>query len=320
MITQELVLFIKQQLQEGKSKEQIAQLLVPHGWQLEDINGVFTQIMPSAQPVVPPPQMNSGDTQGGNALIQPQTNPSMGASGTASAAGSAITNTQSGSSKKWMIVAGLGVLLVGLGFGGYYAWTQGLIPESITGLVQKNNIGLPLEPIQTLNTLPQNNNMVSPLSEAVVPEGSQDLKSMMPSNEGERDGEKSDSVTGTGTSSSSGTQSVINPEFTHVKDSFPVGFPLPSDAEVITATVLSATNFEGIRYVLNYTSTHSLAYLRNGMKASLEKAGYTVSLNETNQDYRVITASKVVRNTARTFKIIIEKTVLGATVSVVFTQ
>jgi hypothetical protein len=143
---------------------------------------------------------------------------------------------------------------------------------------------------------------------------------MMPSNEGERDGEKSDSVTGTGTSSSSGTQSVINPEFTHVKDSFPVGFPLPSDAEVITATVLSATNFEGIRYVLNYTSTHSLAYLRNGMKASLEKAGYTVSLNETNQDYRVITASKVVRNTARTFKIIIEKTVLGATVSVVFTQ
>lgn len=326
MITQELVAFIKQQLQEGKSKEQIANTLVPHGWQLEDINNVFMQIMPTAQPVVPPAsmisnpiQMSSSDTLDASAITGSTTSPSTVSSGIIMPSTMAETIQQPRSVKKIVMVAGLVILVLAvLGLGGYYAWTRGMLPESLTGLVHTNNTELPVEQLQKLNTMPQDSSNAISLNETVLADTAQDLNSVMPINNGEMNGGVT--TTSVSSSSSSEAQAVINPEFAHVKDAFPVSYPLPAEKEVITATVLSATNFEGIRYVLDYTSTHSLAYLKNAIKASLEKEGYVVSINETSQDYRVIMASKVVRNTARSFRTVLEKTPIGATVHTVFTQ
>lgn len=434
MITQELVLFIKQQLQEGKSKEQIAQTLVPHGWQLEDINAVFTQIMPSAQPV----QQSVVTPEVRQTVIQPtepvQTNQvaqsNMNTTGGASSSFKNPTGILAGAglviaaiattlitfyvqthqvnakalsmlANQNTVIAGiLGVMIIGLIVSGFItklvARILSIEPRtyaksalfasfltvitSIITLVTLAGVPIYIVPIAgiiiwvvffwyyfetsvvkaigafLLNTLVgaviagilffisivagvglltninhlftkgsvenRTPNPVMPSNQEVVPvvPSPQEGDSSSPNPIGEPS-TSTNMVEATNTSTVSTTVPVsINPELSHVKDAFPVAFPLPNDDEVITATVLSATNFEGIRYILDYTSTHSLAYLRNAMKSSLEKAGYIVSINETNQDYRVITASKVVRNTARTFKIIIEKTVLGATISIVFTQ
>lgn len=325
MITQELVVFIKQQLQEGKSKEQIAQLLVPHGWQLEDINNVFMQIMPTAQPVAPAVPVNnnlvqsgSDDALGTRVITGSIANPAMASSSIIMPSAMSEVVQQPRSVKKIVMIGGLVLLVLAvLGLGGYYVWTRGMLPESITGLVRTNDIELPVEQLQKLNTVPQTSGSAISLNENQGVD-TQGFNSVMPTNNEEMSG--GGTSTSVSSSSSSEALSIINPEFAHVKDALPASFPFPSNEEVVTATVLSATNFEGIRYVLDYTSTHSLAYLRNAIKASLEKEGYMVAINETNQEYRVITASKVVRNTARSFRIILEKTPIGATVHVIFMQ
>ena len=435
MITQELVLFIKQQLQEGKSKEQIAQLLVPHGWQLEDINSVFTQIMPSAQPVQPlapvvevrEPVMATQQTVTANQMNQSSIAPMTGSlldslkNPSALVAGIAIIVASIASTliafyvqmnqggikavgslvnQNTLIGGILGIMVVGLIMNGlvtklvtkilsieprtfakafvfvsisliatslltltilvgvpayiitipgiiiwlvlFWYYYQSGIAKAIGAFFLNMIVGAVVAGIGFLIALALGIGFISnlgnllkgiptnqahkevvtiPMVQPVIPENNQitDAQGVVPVSTDTGMIPDAQSISSSSVTTTSDA-AIINPELSHVKDAFPVGFPLPSDQEVIAATVLSATNFEGIRYILNYTSAHSVAYLRNAMKAALEKAGYVVSINETNQDYRVITASKVVRNTARTFSIIIEKTVLGATISTVFTQ
>lgn len=428
MITQELVAFIKQQLQEGKSKEQIAQLLVPHGWQLEDINEVFTQIMPSAQPVqgaliaqpatpvvemrepvvVAQPvggmnqvnQLGNGTVSVSGSLLDSLKNPSAlfaGITLVISALASTLVlfyvQSHTGALKtitnlidQNSIIAGLlAGMMISIIFGGlitklvtkilkieprtfaqafvftslslvissvfsvltitgipsfiptiigiivwiglffwYYrsglgkaigafflnliiggiiavvavfgAFSLGVgLVSHLAGGFTKNQTESPMIEVPMVNSsneaFPETNPLVTPNPDPIIESASTTPDTVM-----------------------------TNPEFAHVKDAFPALFPLPQESEVVTAAVLSATNYEGIRYILDYTSTHSVAYLRNTIKTSLESDGYVVSINEKNSDYRVIVATKVVRNTARSFRIIIEKNPVGVTVHTVFTQ
>lgn len=95
-------------------------------------------------------------------------------------------------------------------------------------------------------------------------------------------------------------QEVIkNPDYALIKAVVPADFPLPADKDVTTAYLIPATTYDPLQYRVEYTSTHSLAYLRNSMKKSLESSGYTVSLHESNTAYRYLFASKTSGKTTR---------------------
>jgi hypothetical protein len=429
MITQELVLFIKQQLQEGKSKEQIANILTPHGWQLEDINQVFTQIMPTAQPVMPTAQPVMVQP-----MMQTQSQPAMSAQPAMQPVISAQTQMMNtnpgfldrfknpsvlfafitiifsvvastlafyniqmsqlhllpvGSSQNAIIGALLGGLIIATLFGGLVvkivtkilnieprSFAKAFVFTSITLLVSsllgflalaglsKAIIVIPsliiwalifnyyynagiwktvgaffLNWVVTLvigvaavfgvmalgigagfTALFMHPKTVAPIMinpavqlQVNIPSSPQNTipPGLVPTS----------ASSSTSVSTTAVAATITNPDLPHVEGAFPVNFPLPADADVLNASVASATDLEGIRYILDYTSTHSAAYLRNAMKVALESDGYMFSANETNPDYRIITGSKVVRNTSKTVVITIQKAVTGTiTVHAVLTQ
>lgn len=468
MITQELVGFIKQQLQEGKSKEQIANILTPHGWELADINAVFAQLLPTAAPVVPPqavfpsqPAMQQSNQSAAPMMAQqfsPQTstqsstsarsqspviqqpagfmssfkNPSALATGitivlcsiastlvmyyvTISSAaysmmpqsqfptaidqnsmiagilaGTLVTIILSGLITKLVtkilsieprtfaqaftfsasalvissllylttvvgvpavVPAVVGIIVWVLWFWYYYSTGIGkaigaffinlIVGAVIGGLLVMGAIGLGVGMVATLFSgfnQPQNGiggtsipmvdltNEVPILETAsttemlVIPEG---ITSLIDSGTSSNsDMSTTTSMAIEGLAADAGLTTKTNPDYTHVKDSLPVGFPLPKEEErIITAAVLSANTYEGIRYILEYTSTNSLAYLRNNIKTALEKAGYSYSINEKDLNHRVITGTQVVRGSVRSFRIELKQVgTTDATVKVVFSQ
>lgn len=488
MITQELVGFIKQQLQEGKSKEQIANILTPHGWELADINAVFAQLLPTAAPVVAPqvippvqpvmqsmmqstmqPTMQSSQQNSVNqqnqvfmsgeqrtvqqSMQQPMRapgfmnlikNPSALVAGVAlvlssiattlimyymsmsNAATAAFPQSQFpttidqnsmiagilASTLFALIVSGLitklvtkilsiaprtfaqaftfssivlvvsilfsattlvgvpvavpavagiilwvvlfwyyygtgigkaigafflnllvGMIIAGAIIAGAFALGVGMIATLIGGFSGAVNFadvqmtdqqmmltnesvsgGVPYLPLE----IDQSNTMDfgSASGTILTPE---EALSMM----------SAAAIAGTGLASDETVVAMdtaalakTNPDYTHVKDALPVGFLLPKEEErIITAAVLSANTYEGVRYILEYTSTNSLAYLRNNIKTALEKAGYTYSINEKDLNHRVITATQVLRGNVRSFRIeLMQVGTTDATVKVVFNQ
>lgn len=291
MITQELVLFIKQQLQAGKSKEEIVGILTPQGWQLEDINNVFTQIMPSAQPVSAP----------ASSVIQPTVTaspvqPMMRPMAVTMPAADATMPAQSSTGKKIIIVM---VVLAILVVGGYFlAKYFKLIPDS--------EIVVPQNTEMVNQTIPAAPVINEPTAEPVISTSDATTTEVAP--------------TSSATATMSSSQASENPDLSHVKDAFPVGFPMDDKDQVVRASVIAGSTPEDIRYELEYTSTHSLAYLRNGFKKSLETAGYTVSVNESDVDYRVISATKVVRKSVRNFLITLTQVGTTAHVSATLDQ
>lgn len=490
MITQELVLFIKQQLQEGKSKEQIANMLTPHGWELGDINNVFAQllpgtttvasvVMPQASPMNDTVTVSQTITSGQTAaqpvevlnqvqVQSPANNPfiasnqmagggmgmnQMGAApvGVSAQVGamaqvggfahslknpgavfagiflvfSAILGTllfyfaqmsQPGlevitsSVDQNSIIGGiLAVMLITIIFGGlitklvakilsieprsfaksfvfssaavvissiisllgmvgapqyaiiipsllvwiglfWYYFDSGIwkavgaffLNIIISGIIAGAmifaafSIGVGFI-VNLTSMLRGTSSSMLAEQEVMMAQIAQDQQAMMLGIQQEMNAaiianggsvSSSEAVVMDSDGSSAMTQSAgitpvapaVNPEFDHVKDSFPVGFPLPKDEDVITATVLSASAFEGVRYILEYTSTNSLAYLRNNMKTALEKAGYSYAINEKDLNYRVITATQVIRDSVRSFRIILKQNGSQATVHAVFNQ
>ena len=59
MINQQLLDYIKQQIQQGTDREKINNSLMANGWQASDIKEAFDSIMPSNQPVQPIPPASS---------------------------------------------------------------------------------------------------------------------------------------------------------------------------------------------------------------------------------------------------------------------
>lgn len=103
-------------------------------------------------------------------------------------------------------------------------------------------------------------------------------------------------------------QEVIkNPDYALIKAVVPADFPLPADKEVTTAYVIPATTYDPLQYRVEYSSTHSLAYLRNAMKKSLESNGYTVSLHESNAAYRYLFASKTTGKTIHDLVVVLKQ-------------
>lgn len=490
MITQELVAFIKQQLQEGKSKEQIANILTPHGWELVDINAVFAQLLPTAAPVAPQqapvvqsptmqpyaaqqvtqsgqyaatsvtaqsvtPGMQSGMQGTAQPVVQSVTiNTAQQAAPTGATTGSGFMysfknptavfagialvlstiastllvyytnlNQLSGgmmaqsqmpstidqnsmiggvlaSLMIGIIISGLitklitkilsivprtfaqaftfssvallataifstltilgvhaavpaligiifwvvffwyyystgvgkaigafflnllaGIILAALLFAAALGLGIGMVATLMNGLRGVNTLQTAGQVIQTTNDMqslpiiiPTDSGMSDASSTALSPEDA--LNAIIAGNS-----TATASDTATTGANGSASAAITNPEFAHVKDALPVGFPLPKDEQVITAAVLSANTYEGIRYILEYTSTNSLAYLRNNMKSALEKAGYTYSINEKDLNHRVITATQVVRDSVRSFRIELKQVgTTDATVKVVFSQ
>ncbi len=481
MITQELVGFIKQQLQEGKSKEQIANILTPHGWELADINAVFAQLLPTAAPVVPPqvtvpsqsvmqqphqsfapatsqqflqqaPAQSSAQSSAQPAGAQQPVgfigsfkNPSAVVTGItivlssiistlvmyyvimSSAASSMMPQSQFpttidqnsmiagilASTLVTIILSGLitklvtkilsieprtfaqaftfsatalvissalylttaigvpiaapaiggiiiwvlwfwyyygtgigkaigafflnllaGMIIAGAIIAGAFAFGVGMIATLIGGFSGVANFAdvqmtdqrmAPVDdvirssvPVQSLDAaIDSGMSPDSPDGVSLTPE---ELSGIISASQ------SAISLTSSATSSVLGveadTLAKTNPDYTHVKDALPVGFPLPKEEErIITAAVLSANTYEGVRYILEYTSTNSLAYLRNSMKTALEKAGYTYSINEKDLNHRVITATQVVRGNVRSFRIELKQVgAADATVKVVFSQ
>lgn len=60
MINQQLLDYIKQQLQQNTDREKINNSLMANGWQASDIKEAFDSIIPSNQPVQPTPPISSG--------------------------------------------------------------------------------------------------------------------------------------------------------------------------------------------------------------------------------------------------------------------
>lgn len=492
MITQELVAFIKQQLQEGKSKEQIANILTPHGWELGDINAVFAQLLPTAAPIVPPmsgmPASTMTTTMQSGSMAQPMVQATM-TSNPAAAVGSvmvngatvATTNAAMGTAPSTMqpvmpsgpqsgfmyslknpsavfagitlvlntiastllfyyinmnqmatalgaqsqfpstmdqnsMIAGLlASLMIGIIIGGlitklvtkilsvtprtfaqaftfsslamlvtavfssltllglhpavpavmgiifwvvffwyYYSTSIGkaigaffinlLVGIIIAGAIIAGAFALGVGMIATLiggfngAADVQMTNQQMTLTNGSVRGGVPYLPMELDSSSTVDGGSASGTIltpedalnaliaenAGATTTAQIGVAdsgTPVNPELAHVKDALPVGFPLPKDEQVITAAVLSANTYEGVRYILEYTSTNSLAYLRNNMKTALEKAGYSYSINEKDANYRVITATQVVRGSVRSFRIeLIQVGTTEATVKLVFNQ
>lgn len=471
MITQELVAFIKQQLQEGKSKEQIANILTPHGWELVDINAVFAQLLPTAAPIATQPVMQSGQyaatsvtaqsvTPGMQSGIQGTTQPvvqsvTINTAQQAAPVGSGFMysfknpsavfagitlvlstiastllvyytnlNQLSGgmmaqsqmpstidqnsmiggilaSLMIGIIISGIitklitkilsivprtfaqaftfssvallataifstltilgvhaavpavigiifwvaffwyyystgvgkaigafflnllaGIILAALLFAAALGLGIGIVATLMNGIRGVNTLQTAGQVIQTTNdmqslplVIPTDSGMSnSSSSTGLTPEDA--LNAIIAGNS---TATTSDIVT-TGTNGSA-SAAITNPDYTHVKDALPVGFPLPKDEQVITAAVLSANTYEGIRYILEYTSTNSLAYLRNNMKSALEKAGYAYSINEKDLNHRVITATQVIRDSVRSFRIELKQVgTTDATVKLIFNQ
>lgn len=499
MITQELVAFIKQQLQEGKSKEQIANILTPHGWELVDINAVFAQLLPTAAPIatqqVPITQSPINQSYSTQQVTQSdqyaETNVTtqsiapgiqLGMQGAAQPVVGSVTintvqqtvptGTVAGSGFMYSfknptgIFAGIilvlstiigtlllyytnlnqgiaflvgalpidqksiiGVILASLMVGiiinglitklitkifsivprtfaqaftfssvtllvntlaltltifgvhiivpvlmGVIFWTvffwyyYGISIGKAVGAVFLNvlagiiipvaliaiSVGMGIGSMVTImNGFKGGEGVVQTVDQVIKTSNNEGGQSQVQAialadqnNQNQNTGDSSSttesfatdansvttdaaaigSATSTGdvdSTSSENTENTItkNPEFAHVKDALPVGFPLPKDEQVITAAVLSANTYEGIRYILEYTSTNSLAYLRNNMKSALEKAGYTYSINEKDLNHRVITATQVVRDSVRSFRIELKQVgTTDATVKLVFNQ
>jgi hypothetical protein len=103
-------------------------------------------------------------------------------------------------------------------------------------------------------------------------------------------------------------QEVIkNPDYALIKAVVPADFPLPADKEVSTAYIIPATTYDPLQYRVEYSSTHSLAYLRNAMKKSLESNGYTVSVHESNATYRYLFASKTTGKTVHDLVVVLKQ-------------
>ena len=108
MINQQLLDYIKQQIQQGTDREKINNSLMANGWQASDIKEAFDSIMPSNQPVQPIPPASS--------IPQPFSTFSP--------------QSQNGMSKKLLaVILIIGVLVVGGGAFAYFNYFQS--PEKI---------------------------------------------------------------------------------------------------------------------------------------------------------------------------------------------
>ena len=431
MITQELIAFIKAQLQEGKSREQIAGILTPHGWALEDINAAFAQVMPTmpaapaaptmpvmspimqdpemvvVQPQIIQPQIAAtpmGTSQTGSGPLYWFKNPNTAFTGIVMVISLIVSSLTFyyaqvaepivalfGAVSQNALLAGLAVtMLVFILLGGVivqlvtkilgvsnrsfaraFVFTSvSLVLSSLLNLISLAGVSpaVALLPVfvawgalfafyyevgivKTVLAFIVNwfvvimagalvffsasalglgsvNNVFRNSANAELPKGValQQVQAVQPVVQESLQVGQVLPPEGIVTPSAAGISipdvaaPIANPDYFRVRDAFPAGFPLPADSEVIAAEVLSATNFEGIRYILDYTSTGTPASVRTAIRKSLEAGGYLVSVNETNPDYRVMTASKVTKNLARTFKVTIEKTATGTMVRTVFAQ
>lgn len=437
MITQELIAFIKAQMQEGKSREQIAGMLTPHGWALEDINSAFAQVMPTmpAAPAAPTMPIVSPVTQEPEMVIaQPQIiQPQIVATQSVSSTGISPVETANPSWADRLrspsaLMGTIMMVIIGAisSFALYTAqlanpisFVKGIAPVTLlagivvlvaTGLVVSglivqviaNIVGIDDRPIGRAYAFSGTALMVATVANVMSLLGASHMVALIPGlllwpllfgwyyragigktaaaflmhvvaiaaiamlaffSVNALNPQLLNKVLGrsispalptevalqqlqvptvsvpeltpevqvvpaeTGTASGMISENILesekvleNPNISHVKDAFPVGYPLPDDQDIITAEVLSATTFEGVRYILDYATTGTPASARAAIRKSLETDGYLVSVNETNPDYRVMTASKVTKNLAKTIKVTIEKTATGTMVRTVFAQ
>ena len=107
MINQQLLDYIKQQIQQGADREKINNSLMANGWQVSDMKEAFDSIMPSNQPVQPTPL--TGSTPQPFSTFSPQ--------------------PQNGMRKTVLAVLIIGVLVIGGGAFAYFNYFQS--PEKI---------------------------------------------------------------------------------------------------------------------------------------------------------------------------------------------